>query len=256
MRNARTGAALVQLVSAAPAETVAAYGELLDLPVQTPTDRFAVANGAVQITPPADGRHHRLLFGGADDADTLEQLRRRGLAMEPDDRGGWSSAAQPAVGLTDDVGERSRFPQHDPHGDEPRTRDIVAIDHVVCGATSRDTAAALFGAVLGLDFRLDQQIFDGMHQLFFRTGHFVVEVIVGHRDHPPELPVSLWGLAWRAPDLAATRERLLTTGVTVGEITTGRKRGTEVCTVKDPRLVVPTILIGPAIHPAAPAPRS
>lgn len=67
-----------------------------------------------------------------------------------------------------------------------------------------------------------------------------IEVIAS--DNAPEQD-ELWGLALKTNDIAATRERLVSSSITVSEIRDGRKAGTRVCTAKSHTLGVPTLLI-------------
>ena len=84
-----------------------------------------------------------------------------------------------------------------------------------------------------------------MRQLFFRVGNVTLEVVTPTaKDKVPEKD-SLWGMAYRAPDLALTQERLTNAGVNVSEVRVGRKKGTVVATVKPETHGIPTLLIGP-----------
>ena len=60
---------------------------------------------------------------------------------------------------------------------------------------------------------------------------------------------SLWGLSWRVADIEATRARLLSVGVDVSDIRTGRKPGTRVLTVRNGTCGIPTLLVEPTARP-------
>lgn len=123
--------------------------------------------------------------------------------------------------------------------------EILGLDHVVMNCRSRDGALALFGAVLGFDFRLDHRLSlpagGEVRQLFFRGAGAIVEVLVGEADGPT---ISLWGLAWTSADIDRSHTRLAAAGVELSPIRAGRKRGTRVFTIRGADLVVPTIVIG------------
>ncbi|MCX7309456.1 MAG: VOC family protein [Afipia sp.] len=134
---------------------------------------------------------------------------------------------------------------------EPLTRapeissaPIDALDHVVIATPDPDRAAALYGARLGLDMRLDRTNPDwGARLMFFRCGDLVVEIVHRLKDGKGEGPDKVWGLSWRVADIEATRARLLGAGVDVSEAREGRKPGTRVFTVKSGTCGVPTLMI-------------
>ena len=67
-----------------------------------------------------------------------------------------------------------------------------------------------------------------------------IEVIASEKA--PEQD-ELWGLALKTNDIAATHERLGSSGIAVSKIRDGRKAGTRVCTARSHTLGVPTLLI-------------
>lgn len=122
---------------------------------------------------------------------------------------------------------------------------IAGLDHVVVATPNADRAQAIYGARLGLDMRLDRTNPDwGTRLMFFRCGDTVVEVAhrLGRSDDPSG-PDGFYGLSWRTDDLPGTRERLAAAGFDVSEIRTGRRKGTEVFTVRDAPVGIPTIII-------------
>ena len=61
-------------------------------------------------------------------------------------------------------------------------------------------------------------------------------------------PDHLWGLSWRAADIAKANARLKSAGVDVSPVRTGRRPGTEVFSVNSHTEGVPTIVIGGLKH--------
>ena len=121
---------------------------------------------------------------------------------------------------------------------------IDALDHVVVATPDPDRAAALYGARLGLDMRLDRTNPDwGARLMFFRCGDLVVEIVHRLKHGKGDGPDKVWGLSWRAADIDATRARLHGAGVDVSEVREGRKPGTRVFTVKSGTCGVPTLVI-------------
>lgn len=181
---------------------------------------FGFGNGTLRVHGD-EAAGHRVRFGVEDLADAKRLTKRRGL--DPD---------EPV-----DVTERIDRPTP-PHADVP------GLDHLVFTAPTRDHALALFGATLDLDFRLDRDIGRDARQLFFRAADLVVEVVVG-ADPEPAPTCRLWGLAWSAPDIAATHDRLTSVGMAISEIRIGQKPGTRLFTVRDRALATRTVVIGP-----------
>jgi catechol 2,3-dioxygenase-like lactoylglutathione lyase family enzyme len=125
---------------------------------------------------------------------------------------------------------------------------ITAMDHVVISTADPERAAALYGARLGLDMALDRSHPDWGRLMFFRCGDLIVEVV--HRpgkdaDAKATVPMHdrLWGLSWRVADIDATRARLVSVGVDVSDVRTGRKPGTRVLTVRNGTCGIPTLLV-------------
>ena len=123
---------------------------------------------------------------------------------------------------------------------------IGELDHVVVRTTDPDRAAALYGARLGLDMRLDRtNPAWGARLMFFRCGNLIVEVAHDLKTGVSSGPDRLWGLSWRAADAAAAWERLRTAGLDVSELRPGRKPQTRVFTVRDRTCGVPTLVLEP-----------
>jgi catechol 2,3-dioxygenase-like lactoylglutathione lyase family enzyme len=130
---------------------------------------------------------------------------------------------------------------------------ISALDHVVISTGDPERAAALYGARLGLHMALDRSRPDWGQLMFFRCGDLIVEVV--HRPgKDPAMDTthdSLWGLSWRVANIDATRARLLSAGVDVSDIRTGRKPGTRVLTVRNGTCGIPTLLVEPIARPVS-----
>jgi catechol 2,3-dioxygenase-like lactoylglutathione lyase family enzyme len=120
---------------------------------------------------------------------------------------------------------------------------ITAMDHVVVSTGDPERAAALYGARLGLDMALDRSHPDWGRLMFFRCGDLIVEIV-----HRPGAAVDsahdkLYGMSWRVDNAEATRARLLSAGIDVSEVRTGRKPGTRVLTVRSSTCGIPTLLV-------------
>lgn len=239
---------------------------------------FRVSNSYLELLAPtgvgpvADGIRARLdaegeglvglAFGTHDASALAAALNARGIT---------AAAPQPGVGRDEESGAFRRWHtvwlpreqtrgtwlfaiQHETPPDVlPQARAIAseqacvfALDHVVVESGDVEASKHLYGDVLGLRLALDRR-FDarGLRMLFFRTGGVTLEV-VGRLDAPLAPHDQLGGLAWRVPDVDATRARLLAGDVDVSEVRAGRKPGTRVCTVRRDTCGVPTLLIEPA----------
>lgn len=117
---------------------------------------------------------------------------------------------------------------------------VLGLDHVVIRTPDAERAAALYGARLGLDMRLDREVM-GRRLMFFRCGGAVVEII--HDDASTDGCDKLWGLSWRVTNAETERERLAGAGLDVSEVRAGMKPGTRVFTVRDKTCGVPTLMI-------------
>ncbi|MBX3480375.1 MAG: VOC family protein [Caulobacter sp.] len=141
------------------------------------------------------------------------------------------------------IGETPDWPLAPATGDEAAA--VSGLDHVVVSTRHPNRAAALYGARLGLDFRLDRTNEAwGSRLMFFKVGGLVVEVAHRLKDEPNDDPDSLWGLTWRVPDIDAAHARMTAAGLQLSEIRDGRKPGTRVFTIKDAPAGVPTLILG------------
>ena len=122
---------------------------------------------------------------------------------------------------------------------------VHTLDHFVIATPDTQRTLAHYGARLGLDLRLDRTYPDwGAHFLFFKTGGLIFEIVQRLKeDNDPSAADQIYGLTWTVRDLPAARKRLVDLGLNVSEIRTGRKPGSEVFTVRDGTLGVPTLFI-------------
>ena len=120
---------------------------------------------------------------------------------------------------------------------------MTAMDHVVVSTADPERAAALYGARLGLDMALDRSHPDWGRLMFFRCGDLIVEVVQRPGANLGKAQDKLWGLSWRVTDIDATRARLVSAGVDVSDVRTGRKPGTRVLTVRNGTCGIPTLLV-------------
>ena len=121
---------------------------------------------------------------------------------------------------------------------------VTGLDHVVIRTPDPERAAALYGARLALDMRLDRSSPDwGARLMFFRCGDLVVEVAHDLAAGVSAGPDRLWGLSWRVPDAIAAQARLRSAGVDTSEVRPGRRPGTSVFTVRDGTCGVPTLML-------------
>lgn len=200
-----------------------------------------------------------LVFGTDDAAAFLENARAHGLdAGDPQPGHGvdtHSGATRTWRNMHwDTKAARGIFSfciQHDDNDALPMAEamgegHITAIDHVVVQTNSAAAAKKFYGDQLGIRLALAQDVPKwGGTQLFFRTNSMSVEVMASDKAGDED---SLWGLALKTDDIAATQARLAKAGIAVSEVREGRKAGTKVCTVKSHCAQVATLLIE---HPKA-----
>ena len=121
---------------------------------------------------------------------------------------------------------------------------VVGLDHVVINTLNADRAAAIYGARLGLDLRLDRSNPQwGSRLQFFRCGTAIVEVASKTDSEPSEKPDHFGGLAWRVARASQVHRRLTVASFDVSELRQGRKPGTEVFTVRSRTANVPTLML-------------
>ena len=243
---------------------IAAYETLLARPVAKRFSRdgvdvalIALDNIAVEIIAPGEGEGAARVRAALADGEGLKTLvlaardlaglhrraERVGLAPEAiaarDDYSVFRFSTERMHGVRLMALERAAQKQHAPmHG-----AGVSGIDHIVVRTPEPERAAALYGARLGLDMRLDREV-TGRRLMFFRCGDAIVEVV-----HDPSITNgrdNVWGISWRVADADIARERLAQAGLDVSEVRTGLKPGTRVFTVRDQTCGVPTLMIEPS----------
>ena len=121
---------------------------------------------------------------------------------------------------------------------------VTGLDHIVVRTQNADRAAALYGARLGLDLRLDRSNENwGARLLFFRCGDLILEVAASLREEAGAHQDSLGGLALRIPDLSKAHVRLGAAGFDISELRRGRKPGTQVFTVRSRTANIPILML-------------
>lgn len=129
--------------------------------------------------------------------------------------------------------------------DVPRDSIVSAMDHVVVMTSDGDACKKLFGEQFGIRLALDHTKPEwGVRQLFFRLGGVTIEIVEPLDKTKAPKSDFLWGVAWKSADIRATRERLVAEGAEVTEVARGRKKDTEVATIRPPTCGIPTLLIG------------
>ena len=195
-----------------------------------------------------------LAFGVDDIAQAHHRLSRLGLAPDDVSEGSSRDLASGRVltwkrtrATAGTHGIRMFFLQREEWlAQSPPTADatVDALDHLVLSTPDPERAAALYGARLGLDMKLDRTIEKlETRFLFFRTGGLVFEVIHRLKEGRVDGPDTIYGLSWRVADLDATRTRLAQAGFEVSDPREGRKPGSRVFTVRTGTFSVPTIVI-------------
>ena len=205
--------------------------------------RLQLSNMALEFTaanPTAPSAELGLMFAVGDLPAAVHRLERRAIACAPphDGRVLLDTAAthEVAIGL---VALKER------RADSGTSSDILGLDHVVVRTRDPERSVALYGGRLGLDLRLDRTNPErGNRLLFFVCGDLVVEISHDTGKGVRPGPDGIWGLAWRSADVRGSHARLQAAGITVSEIRTGNRPGTEVFTVKTHTASVPTLVIG------------
>lgn len=215
---------------------------------------IATSNISVELMAPVnDGETAQRLRAALEDGEGLkslvfattdiEQAHRRcervGLAPAPIRK---SEEAPASFRVNTDVahGARIFLVQAESPGAASPDDDasVRGLDHVVVRTRDAERAAALYGARLGLDMRLDREV-AGRRLMFFRCGDAIVEVAQDAAVEKDEL----WGLSWRVSNADAERARLAAAGLNVSEVRAGFKPGTRVFTVRDGTCGVPTLML-------------
>lgn len=189
-----------------------------------------------------------LVFATASLDKAARLLERRALPGERQgERLALSTVATHGVPIM--LVERREAPPPSPLLKSSEAAAIGSLDHVVIRSPNPERAIALYAGRLGLDLRLDRSNPKwGARLLFFRCGDLVVEIAHDLEKGVSDEPDQLWGLSWRALDVAKANERLKKAGVEVTEPRDGRRPGTQIFSVSSHTANVPTIVIGGLEH--------
>jgi hypothetical protein len=104
--------------------------------------------------------------------------------------------------------ERSQAPRRSPLLKSSEAASITALDHVVVRSPNPSGRSRSMPAARTRP-RLDRSNPDwGSRLLFFRCGDLVVEIAHDLKKGVSDAPDQLWGLSWRAPDIAGANQRL------------------------------------------------
>jgi catechol 2,3-dioxygenase-like lactoylglutathione lyase family enzyme len=206
-----------------------------------------VRTGNVAIVFSTDGGPlSSMTFATGDLERAARLLERRGVPASKGETLELSNAATHGVAIA--LVERHGKPTPSPATVDDASA-IAELDHVVIRTPNPERAVAFYAGRLGLDLRLDRSNPEwGSRLLFFRCGDLVVEIAHDLKAGVSDGPDRLWGLSWRASDIAKANARLKSAGVGVSPIRTGRRPGTEVFSVNSHTEGVPTIVIGGLKH--------
>jgi catechol 2,3-dioxygenase-like lactoylglutathione lyase family enzyme len=201
--------------------------------------------GNVGLTFGADGGALSSMVFATRDLDKAARLLER-RAVPGERRGGRLILAREAThGVAIELCEHKEHATPSPLAGSDEAASISALDHVVVRSPNPDRAIAFYAGRLGLDLRLDRSNPQwGARLLFFRCGDLVVEIAHDLKQGVSDGHDHLWGLSWRAPDIARANARLKAAGVDVSEPRDGRRPGTQVFAVNSHTESVPTIVIG------------
>jgi catechol 2,3-dioxygenase-like lactoylglutathione lyase family enzyme len=245
----------------------AAYETLLGRAASKPTEHDGVATALIALdnigvelmAPTGDGETARRLGAALEQGEGLkslvfatpdiERLHRRceRVGLDPAAIGPPASSRQ-----TDSTWRTFRTNTQRTHGvrlfflqretplpPSPHTdASVLGLDHIVIRSADMERAAALYGARLGLDMRLDREV-RGNRLMFFRCGDAIVEIAHDAARDADQL----WGLSWRVANAAAAHARLTEAGLDVSDVRPGMKPGTRVFTVRGGACSVPTLMI-------------
>jgi catechol 2,3-dioxygenase-like lactoylglutathione lyase family enzyme len=200
-------------------------------------------------------------FATADIAKTRHTFERRGIAstdaksirsthIETKEKRYWTTSVlsrEATHGTTIFLVEQK--PGSIPWPESPNSTEADAVvsglDHIVIATPQPERAAALYGARLGLEMKLDRSNPEwGSRLMFFKCADLVVEIAHDLKKGLRDGADSAWGLSWRVPNVTAAQKRLSAAGFNVSDARAGRKPGTQVFTVRDRNANVPTLVIG------------
>lgn len=236
-----TGFARIDIAARDAARAGEAYAAFFGRDSGEAADGFCLSNVTVRVRTAAPDEPDgiaRIVFAVRNLAAMRRLLERRAVqTREEGEEAVVDPAASHDVGIG--VAERSDAIRARSPGD-----GISGLDHVVIRTPDPERAIALYGAKLGLDFRLDRSNPAwGSRLLFFRCGDAVAEIATDPRKPRSDGPDLLSGLAFRAVDPDAAQARLSAAGFDVSEVRAGRKPGTRVFTLRSGVVGAPCLVI-------------
>jgi len=236
------GFARIDIAARDAARAGGAYAAFFGRDPAEAAEGFRLSNLTVRVRPAGPDEPEGLaciVFAVRDVAAARRMLDRRGVPTIED---GPEAVVDPGAshGVRLALAAAGKDVQATPPGD-----GIAGLDHVVIRTPDPERAIALYGAKLGLDFRLDRSNPAwGSRLLFFRCGDAVVEIATDPRVPRSDGPDVLNGLAFRAVDPDAAQARLAAAGFDVSEARAGRKPGTRVFTLRSGVVGAPALVIG------------
>jgi catechol 2,3-dioxygenase-like lactoylglutathione lyase family enzyme len=247
--------ALDHIVLAAPSVDTAVAGYRLLLGRRGDGASFQLANVRLDLHA-HDGTVGEglsaLAFAVGDIEKTQRLLQQRALPVTQADAGDKSRVFHIAPAATHGVAisvlassSGNGVPRPSPLERAEEAGAVASLDHVVIRSPNPERAIALYAGRLGLSLRLDRtEPAWGARLMFFRCGDLVVEVAHDLKAGIGDAPDRLWGLSWRAPDIAKAHARLRAAGVDVSDLRAGRRPHTRVFTARS-HTAAPTLMIGP-----------
>jgi catechol 2,3-dioxygenase-like lactoylglutathione lyase family enzyme len=231
----------ITLAAHDPGAAAKAYARFLGRAVE------GLANLGLSFRTPEPGAPEgvaRVTFAVRDLAEARRMLERRGAATRLE---GDVAVIEPGASHGVDLAIAEAGAAPGPAARAAPSDAVTGLDHLVIRTADADRAIALYGARLGLDFRLDRSNPAwGARLLFFRCGDAVLEIAVEAAASSPAGPDRFGGLAWRAADPAAVHARLAAEeqGLDVSDLRAGRKPGTYVFTLRSGVVAAPALVIG------------
>jgi catechol 2,3-dioxygenase-like lactoylglutathione lyase family enzyme len=121
---------------------------------------------------------------------------------------------------------------------------LLSLDHLVISTNHPDRATAFFGARLGLRLSLDISSAErDMRLISFRVASSRIELSHRISKAGEANADKLWGVTWKTNDIGAAHSRMQKAGLNVSEVRTGMTKGTQVFSVRDGTLNIPTLIL-------------
>lgn len=211
--------------------------------------RFRLSNADVLLTGDAGRQGLAGMAFGVDDLErTARLLDNRGLAYTRED-----GPDGPRLRLDHSASHGAPVTlEAKPQRDTRREAEtglagesaIVSVDHLVLRSANPTRAMAFWGAQMGLSLRFDKAFEQmGARVSLFRCGDMKIEVASKGDAQKAGEDDELWGVSWRAANIARLHARL-SDGFDLSELRLGLQPGSSVFTVRNRTHGVATIAIG------------